>query len=51
MNPKTRRLKQVTISDANRADSVFSVLMGDEVLPRKKFIQANAKKANIDIAG
>jgi DNA gyrase subunit B len=51
MNPKTRRLKQVTISDASRADSVFSVLMGDEVLPRKKFIQANAKKANIDIAG
>lgn len=51
MNPKTRRLKQVTISDASRADSVFSVLMGDEVLPRKKFIQANAKRANIDIAG
>ena len=51
MNPKTRRLKQVTISDASRADSVFSVLMGDEVLPRKKFIQTNAKKANIDIAG
>lgn len=51
MNPKTRRLKQVTVSDASRADSVFSVLMGDEVLPRKKFIQANAKRANIDIAG
>jgi DNA gyrase subunit B len=51
MNPKTRRLKQVVVADASRADSVFSVLMGDEVLPRKKFIQANAKKANIDIAG
>jgi DNA gyrase subunit B len=51
MNPKTRRLKQVVIADASRADNVFSVLMGDEVLPRKKFIQANAKKANIDIAG
>jgi DNA gyrase subunit B len=51
MNPKTRRLKQVTVSDASRADTVFSILMGDEVLPRKKFIQTNAKKANIDIAG
>lgn len=51
MNPKTRRLKQVTVSDATRADQVFNVLMGDEVLPRKKFIQTNAKKANIDVAG
>ena len=51
MNPKTRRLKQVTVADASRADSVITILMGDEVLPRKKFIQTNAKKANIDIAG
>jgi DNA gyrase subunit B len=50
MNPKTRRLKQITISDAARADSVFTTLMGEEVLPRKKFIQSNAKKAQIDIA-
>jgi DNA gyrase subunit B len=50
MNPKTRRLKQITVSDATRADTVFTTLMGEEVLPRKKFIQLNAKKANIDIA-
>jgi DNA gyrase subunit B len=49
MNPKTRIVKQVTIDDAQKADSIFTTLMGDEVLPRKKFIQANASMANLDI--
>jgi len=49
MNPKTRIVKQVTIDDAQKADAIFTTLMGDEVLPRKKFIQANASLANLDI--
>lgn len=50
MNPENRILLQVTISDAERADEVFSMLMGDQVAPRKKFIQTRAKTAqNIDI--
>lgn len=49
MNPKTRILKQVKIEDAAQADQVFSMLMGDEVLPRKKFIQTHAKMANLDV--
>jgi DNA gyrase subunit B len=49
MNPKTRMLKRVTIDDAAQADNVFSMLMGDEVPPRKKFIQTHAKLANLDI--
>jgi len=48
MNPQTRRLKQITVEDAQSADEVFTMLMGEEVLPRKKFIQANAKKADVD---
>jgi len=42
MNPQGRILKQVTIEDAIEADKIFDILMGDEVLPRKKFIQTNA---------
>ena len=42
MNPENRVMLQVTIEDAERADHVFKVLMGDEVLPRRKFIQARA---------
>lgn len=42
MNPESRTLKQVTIEDAAEADRLFDLLMGDEVLPRKKFIQAQA---------
>jgi DNA gyrase subunit B len=49
MNPKTRILKKVTIDDAQKADEVFSMLMGSEVPPRKRFIQTNAKFATLDI--
>ncbi len=49
MNPQQRTLKLVTIEDAALADQVFSMLMGDEVLPRKKFIQSHAKTATLDI--
>ncbi len=49
MNPKNRSLKQVTIEDAEEADATFTMLMGDEVPPRKHFIQTNAKMANLDI--
>ncbi len=48
MNPATRTLRQVTIESASEADHVFSMLMGDEVAPRREFIEANAKYANID---
>jgi DNA gyrase subunit B len=49
MNPKNRVLKQVTIADAEEADYVFSMLMGEEVGPRKKFIITHAKLANLDL--
>lgn len=49
MNPQTRIIKKVTIDDAQKADTIFSTLMGDDVLPRKKFIQANAKMAQLDV--
>ncbi len=49
MNPKTRFLKQVAVDDAVKADEVFTTLMGDEVPPRKRFIQTHAKQANLDI--
>lgn len=49
MNPQNRVLKQVTISDAEEADAVFTMLMGDEVPPRKHFIQTNAIAATLDI--
>ena len=48
MNPETRLLKQVTIEDAAGADYVFSMLMGEDVGPRRKFIEKNATFANID---
>jgi len=49
MNPKTRILKKVTIEDAVEADETFSMLMGDEVGPRREFITKNAHIAEIDI--
>lgn len=49
MNPENRILKQVMIADAQEADHVFTMLMGDEVPPRKKFIVTHAKMANLDI--
>ncbi|MDV7695299.1 DNA topoisomerase (ATP-hydrolyzing) subunit B [Chryseobacterium soli] len=48
LNPEHRILKQVTIDNAVEADSVFSMLMGDEVPPRREFIEKNAKYAKID---
>ena len=49
MNPEARTLRQVTIDSAAEADRVFSMLMGDEVPPRREFIENNAKYANVDI--
>ena len=49
MNPQFRTLRQVTIENGSEADRVFSMLMGDEVPPRRDFIERNAKYANIDI--
>ena len=49
MDPTKRVLKRVTIEDAREADKVFDTLMGSDVLPRKTFIQAHAKMANLDI--
>ncbi len=49
MNPGTRTLKQVTLESAAEADRVFSMLMGDEVPPRREFIEKNAKYAKIDV--
>ena len=48
MNPDTRKLRQVQIDNAAEADRVFSMLMGDEVPPRREFIEQNAHYANID---
>ena len=49
MNPDTRTLKKVTIESAAEADRVFSMLMGDEVAPRREFIESHAKYAKLDI--
>ena len=49
MNPETRTLKQVTIESAAEADRIFSMLMGEEVPPRREFIEKHAKYAKIDV--
>jgi len=49
MNPATRTLKKISIEDAEHADEVFTTLMGQEVAPRKKFIQLHATSATLDI--
>ena len=48
MDPEKRLLRQVTIENAAEADRIFSMLMGDEVEPRREFIEQHAKYANID---
>jgi DNA gyrase subunit B len=49
MNPKSRKIKKIFIEDAVEADTVFSMLMGDDVQARKIFIQENAKEATLDV--
>jgi len=49
MNPDSRTLKQVTLDSAAEADRIFSMLMGDEVPPRREFIETHAKYAKIDV--
>jgi DNA gyrase subunit B len=49
MNPESRTLKQVTIESAAEADRIFSMLMGDEVAPRREFIESHAKYARLDV--
>jgi len=49
MNPEKRILKKVTIEDAQKADQVFTMLMGEDISPRKRFIQTHAKLATLDV--
>ena len=48
MNPENRTLKQIPIDSAAEADQIFAMLMGEEVGPRREFIEENATYANID---
>ncbi|MFH0831462.1 MAG: DNA topoisomerase (ATP-hydrolyzing) subunit B [archaeon] len=49
MNPSSRTLKKITVEDAVEADETISILMGDDVAPRKQFIEEHAKEANLDL--
>jgi len=49
MNPNTRTLKKISVEDAVEADETISILMGDDVAPRKAFIEEHAKEANLDL--
>ena len=49
MNPESRTLRQVTIENGTEADHIFSMLMGDDVPPRREFIETHAKYAKIDV--
>ena len=50
MNPETRSMLQVSLEDAEQADEIFTILMGDQVTPRKQFIETNARYVqNLDI--
>jgi DNA gyrase subunit B len=50
MNPETRSMLQVSLEDAELADEIFTILMGDQVTPRKQFIETNARYVqNLDI--
>ena len=49
MNPNTRTLNQLTIDSAAEPDRIFSMLMSDEVAPRREFIESHAKYARIDV--
>ena len=49
MNPKNRMLKKVSVEDTVEADKIFSILMGDQVQPRREFIEQHAKMAQLDI--
>jgi len=49
MNPEKRILKKVTVEDAQKADEIFTMLMGEDISPRKRFIQTHAKLANLDV--
>lgn len=49
MNPETRILKQITVEDAEAADKMFDILMGEEVAPRKRYIQTHSTEAELDV--